>query len=500
MLATPPVSLQPTAPRQILRDYQERAIEGLRQHIRQGCRRLLLVLPTGAGKTSVAAAMIEGAVAKGKRVHFWAHRLELITQASQRLAGLGIEHGIIMADHPSRRQWASVHVASVQTLRNRQQVQAPDLIFLDEAHRARAKTYSEILKRYPNAVVVGLTATPIRTDGKGLGHLFERMVCGPSVAELTSMGYLVPARIFAPSKPDTTGIKLTGGDYNQGQLSMVMDKPTITGDAVAHWLKLGENRQTVAFCVDVNHSKHVRDQFLAAHIPSAHLDGETPTREREGLLADLASGRIRVLCSVGVLTEGWDSPIVSCCLMLRPTKSLGLHLQMCGRVLRPYPGKEDCIVLDHAGNTLRHGMIDDERDWELGKDRKQQQGPAIDLNVNVPKVCPKCFRVYGRTVTLCEPCNYRFFVAKRDGPRQVDGELRQVAAGERYRRIPDDKRRDLYLRWAREGAERGWKPTAALMKYQSMFHCDPEDAWIRESLGLTEADRLMKPGELRIAR
>lgn len=497
MIATPPVSLQASAPRQVLRDYQQAAIEALRQHIREGCRRLLLVLPTGAGKTSVAAAMIEGAVAKGKVVHFWAHRLELITQASQRLAGLGIEHGIIMADHPARRQWARVHVASVQTLRNRQHVAPPDLIFLDEAHRARAKTYTEILKRYPAAVVVGLTATPIRTDGKGLGNLFERMVCGPSVAELTSMGYLVSTRVFAPSKPDTASVKVTAGDYNQQQLAGVMDKPTITGDIVAHWLKLGEGRITIVFCVDVEHSKHVRDQFLAAHIPAAHLDGETPTREREGLLADLAAGRIRVLTSVGVLCEGWDCPPASCAILARPTKSLSLYLQMAGRILRPYPGKPDALILDHAGCSLAHGLVDDERDWELGKDRKRQDGPLIDLNVNVPKVCPKCFRVYSRAVLLCEPCNYRFFVAKREGPRLVAGELQQVATGERYRRIPEDRRRDLYLRWAREGAERGWKPTAALMKYRSMFRSDPEPAWMLEAS--LEAAKV-GTGELRIAR
>lgn len=496
------VSPQPTTSVYQPRDYQLAMVEEARARIRSGYKRILLQLPTGGGKTVVAAQIIHGALAKGKRVLFLAHRRELVEQPSEKLDALGVSHGIVMANHWRHRPLAPCQVASIQTLANRDLAFPPDLIFIDEAHRARANTYQTILLRYPAAIVIGLTATPVRSDGKGLGNLFETMVQGPSVADLTARGYLVPTRVFAPNKPDLRDVGKVGGDYNQRQLGRTMDKPTLTGDILSHWQRLGENRQTVGFAVSVEHSIHLRDKFREAGIAAEHLDGETPTDERAAILRRLANGETRVLWSVGVLTEGWDCPSVSCGILARPTMSEGLYLQMAGRFLRPAPGKVDALLLDHAGCTLEHGFVDDPRNWELTKDRMRASGPRIDTSLNA-KACPICYSVVRKSVRKClavidgKVCGYEFHFEDRT-PKTIAGEL-QLTGEERrmrYMTIPDAGRKTCYLRWAAEGRERGYKANYASAKYFAVFRESPKTEWMLEASLEAQA----KPGELRIAR
>lgn len=463
---------------QHLRPYQEQAIEALRDHIRRGCRRPLLVAPTGSGKTTIAAAMIRSAQERGKRMVFLAHRKELIDQCSARLEGLGVRHGIIQGNHPHRRPWLSVHVASVATLINRTDVAPPDLVFVDECHRARAKSYMSILGRWPGAVAVGLTATPVRTDGRGLGDLFDVMVQCPDIQELTGMGHLVPTRVFAPANVDLGKVRVGAEDYNQAQLAGVMDKATLTGDIVAHWLRLAKDRLTVAFGVNCDHSRHIRDQFRAANVKAEQLDGKTPGRLRDQLLADLAGGAIRVLCSVGVLTEGWDCPPVSCAILARPTVSMGLYLQMVGRILRPYPGKRDGLILDHAGCVATHGLPDDPRVWTLERDAPLLPSSRRKAGV---KVCPECYAVYGGSAVQCKPCGWVFSTNEpRQGPEQLDGELAEVDERrklERYLTIPDAQREAIYRHWLQQEAE-GRQPGYAAQRYRGMFHERPRQEWM----------------------
>lgn len=473
------------------RDYQIELIESARASARAGVRRILLTLPTGGGKTVIAAEIINGAVARGSRVLFLAHRQELIQQASEKLDALGIDHGIIQANHWRRRPALPVQVASVPTLVNRTLATSPHIIFIDEAHRARAASYQAIVDRYPHAFVIGLTATPIRSDGKGLGNLFQRMVQGPSVADLTARGYLVPARVFAPSTPDLRGVRITGGDYNAGGIQRAMDRPTITGDIVAHWQRLAKNRITVLFAAGIDHSMHLRDAFRAAGVAAEHLDGKTDKDTRRKLLADLAVGRIRVMCSVGVLTEGWDSPPVSCAIIARPTASAGLYLQMAGRILRPYPGKTDALLLDHAGCTIQHGLVDDDREWSLELDRPVVSKPRIDLSL--PRVCPECYRVARLGVRVCE-CGYEFSMSDRGNPDVVDGELVEVTSQTRWAGVPEGGRRAMYLRWVSEGAERGYAAGYAGAKYRGVFKESPKTEWMLEA-SLAHPEYFRKPNE-----
>lgn len=321
-----------------LRPYQVDAVAAMRREVIAGRRRIILQAPTGSGKTICAAELIRGAVAKEKRVVFLAPRRELINQCSEKLATLGVRHGIIMAGVVPES--SAVQVCCVPTLHaramQRQKIELPaaDLVICDETHLYLAPTYQAIVERYADAVVVGLTATPARGDGKALGLMFETIVPTCSVASLVEQGYLVPQRYYSPSKPDLAGVKIRAGDYAEDQLERAMDKPKLIGDIVANWQRLASDRQTVVFASGVQHSIHLRDEFRRVGVRAEHLDGKTPMEERKGIIARVKSGDVQVVCNCMVLTFGWDSPSVSCAVLARPTKSVVMYLQMAGRVLR----------------------------------------------------------------------------------------------------------------------------------------------------------------------
>ena len=283
---------------------------------------------------------------------------------------------------------------------------AADLVIVDEAHHARAKTYRKLLKAYPDAVILGLSATPCRGDGRGLGDVFDALVDCPSVADLTASGFLVPTRVFAPSRPDLTGVRIDRGDYVEAQLAERMNTIKLVGDIVTHWIRLADRRRTVVFATGVSHSKHLRDEFCRAGILAEHIDGTTPIEERDAILAKLAAGLIDVLCNAMVLTEGWDSPEVSCLVLARPTKSMGLYRQMVGRVLRLAPGKTDALILDHAGAIFEHGFIEEPVNWTLAPDKRAEnptQASRARHEIALADNCPECFavRIGGQPCGVC---------------------------------------------------------------------------------------------------
>jgi DNA repair protein RadD len=330
-----------------LRDYQIKAIEQLDK-----AQRALFVLPTGGGKTVIAAGLIDQAVARNERVLVLTHRREILTQTSRALAT--VDHGVIQAGL-ALDLGPPVQVASVQTLharamrRNKIPLPSADLVIIDEAHHVRARTWSGILAQYPRARIIGLTATPCRGDGRGLGNTFDELIEGPQVAELIAQGYLVKTRYFAPSTPSLKGVETRKGDYVVSQLSRRMNTDELVGDVVTQWIKHAEDRKTIAFAVDVEHSIHIRDEFCKAGIVAEHIDGSTPKIERDAILDRLRSGETCVVSNCMVLTEGFDCPDVGCIVLARPTRQLGLYRQMAGRGLRPAMGKNDLIMLDHSG-------------------------------------------------------------------------------------------------------------------------------------------------------
>lgn len=405
-----------------LRTYQSTLVERTRANFIVGKRRQLLVLPTGGGKTVCFSYMAGAAKGKGLRVWILAHRVELLEQISRTLREFNVAHGMIAPGFlGDRRQ--QVQVASVFTLARRlDRYEAPDLIIVDEAHHAiSTSTWGKVIKAYPDARLLGVTATPIRLSGEGLGDLFECMVQGPTVRELIEQGSLAPYRLFAPAGVDLSGVHSKMGDFVRGELATAMNKPSITGDAVAHYRKLADGKRAVAFCVSVEHAETVAAQFREAGIPAASIDGGMDKVLRQSVLKSFTAGDLRVLTSCDLISEGFDVPAIEVAILLRPTQSLGLYLQQVGRALRTFAGKSEAIILDHAGNVSRHGLPDDERIWSLdGSIRKKRAKPS-----EVPaKTCPKCFATVASAATHCL-CGHEFEVQARE-VEQVEGALQEV--------------------------------------------------------------------------
>ena len=328
--------------------------------------------------------------ARGRRVLILAHRKELIRQASRKLSDAGIAHGIIAPGFTPTDDL--VQVASVQTLQRRlkdPRYSPPDLIVIDEAHHAVAGQWATVVAAYPRACILGVTATPERLDGRGLGVAhggpFDALVMGPTVRFLIDNGFLTPTRVFAPADgPDLTGIRTRGGDYEVGSLAAAMSGAQLVGDAVEHYAKHAPGQPAILFSPSVAHAETMAAAFRVKGWRATAASGTSSAADRDAAINGLASGAVQILCSCDLISEGLDVPAVGCVILMRPTKSLGLYLQQVGRGLRPAPGKSHLVVLDHAGCSLQHGMVEDDRQWSLeGRDRKAKPAGT--------KQCKACF-------------------------------------------------------------------------------------------------------------
>jgi superfamily II DNA or RNA helicase len=421
-------------------DWQWDIIEQVRGAIASGYRKILVVVPTGGGKTVIAAQIVKLAAEKGRRSMFLAHRRELIYQSADKLVNFGVDHGILMAgEYPYGA--ADCQVASVDTLRARcittDKLPLPnsDVVIIDEAHRSLAPTYVTLINHYGEEVVIGITATPIRGDGKGLGHVYDYMVCGPSIAWMIANGYLCEPVTFAPNITDLTGVKVRGGDYDPKELQRAMDRRSLVGGIVEHWHRLASDRPTIVFASGVKHSIHLRDEFRKAGAVAAHVDGDTSLEDRKQIIADLSVGKVQVVCNYAVFTEGFDEPSLSCNILARPTKNLGLYLQMAGRTLRVADNKENCFILDHSGNVYEHGFVQDEHDWILEEGKAlhtSKEDRQKEFDEKKPITCVKCATVYTGQLP-CPHCGhipekYGKFVESRSGDlMEIRAEKRKTA-------------------------------------------------------------------------
>lgn len=424
---------------------------------------MLLVAPTGSGKTVMFSYITSEAAKRGGVVWILAHRVELVDQISRTLAEFGVAHSFVAAgyDYDPR---AAVYVCSVFTVAKRLgKVRAPSLIVVDEAHHAiGATTWGKVLTGYPGSRVLGVTATPIRLSGEGLGECFARMVVGPTVADLIRLGALCDYTAFAPPLIRTDGLRTRAGEFVAKELRAAADNSRVTGDAVLHYQRLAMGRRAVAFCVSVAHAEHVAQEFNAAGIRAQSVDGSLDRDLRRAIIRSYVAGEIEVLTSCDLVSEGFDVPAVEVAISLRPTQSEGLWLQQCGRVLRPSPGKPGALIVDHAGNIERHGLPDDERVWSLaGRDAKEKDAAAIGV-----RVCPKCFRAVRAGVTVC-PCGAAFPVQPRE-VEVAEGDLEEVdkEALRRARRREERSCRTLEDYQALAAA-RGYKPGWAKHRYEA---------------------------------
>jgi superfamily II DNA or RNA helicase len=353
----------------VLRDYQVDGVAAIRAAFARQ-RRVLYVLPTGGGKTIVFSFITTHAAAKGNPTIVLAHRGEIADQISRALAAMGVAHGRIQPGHEMSD--GLVQVAMVQTLARRlDRVPEPGLVVIDECHHAVAGTWRKIAAAWPKARILGVSATPERLDGVGLPDAFDTMVVGPDVRDLIDAGHLAPYKyLAAPLSIDLSGVRTLGGDYNTGDLAAVLDRDTVIGDTVQHYLKHLAPRTAIAFCVTVAHAEHVALRFRDSGIPAASIDGSMSGQVRRDLVGRLRTGNIRVLTSCEIISEGFDVPAVGGCILLRPTQSFALHRQQIGRALRPKEDGSPAVVVDHVGNVFRHGLPDAPHVWSLDSQRR----------------------------------------------------------------------------------------------------------------------------------
>lgn len=413
-----------------LRPYQQQLIDDVGYEYSEGRRRVCAVAPCGAGKTIMTVWMARGTALSGRRAIFMVHRQELIEQTSATFTAMGIRHGLIAAG-AAKEYDLPVQIASVQTLIHRlSQVQAPDLLICDECHHIVANTYRKIVDQFSSSYVLGVTATPERIGGQGLGEIFESLVLGPSAADLIAAGNLTPYDYYAPpTKFDPAAAHVRFGEYVKNDLLSQMDDADVIGDIVANYQKLAAGKRAICYCINRAHSKHVAESFRAAGIPAEHIDGETHKAVRARTIEDFRTGRLQILCNAELLGEGFDVPAMEAVILARPTASLTLYIQQSMRPLRPDPNNPEkrAVIIDHVGNVFRHGMPDEEREWSLETKKRKPRAMAI-------KICPACYTAVPSTARTC-PCGHVFAAAPEERKiTETDGTLKKIEAIQRKER------------------------------------------------------------------
>ncbi|KPH79339.1 DEAD/DEAH box helicase [Bosea vaviloviae] len=418
-----------------LRPHQVRALDLLRHSLGSGNRRPMLAMPTGAGKTLLAAAIVEGALSKRKTVTFCVPALSLVDQTVEAFWAEGIRDvGVIQGKHERTSAFRPVQIASVQTLMRRD-IPDSDVVVIDEAHRW-FDFYGDWMAKpeWARVPFIGLSATPWT---KGLGKFFDDLIVPTTMAELMEAGFLTKFRVFAPSHPDLTGVRTVAGDYHDGDLSEAMDKPKLTADVVETWRRLGEDRQTFVFGVDRAHAKHLQERFLEAGIAAAYVDAFTEMEERNDIRKQFHDGRCKVVCNVGTMTTGvdWD---VRCIVLARPTKSEMLYLQIIGRGLRAADGKDDLLIIDHSDTTLNLGFVTDVHHAKLDDGSPRPKRDRVRKTPE-PKECGKCSFLKPAKVHQCPSCGFApvqvSSIACDDGQIDVLSHAKVKAAAEQKRRF-----------------------------------------------------------------
>lgn len=406
----------------ILRPYQEKIIQDTRDLMKKGVRRILIVAPCGSGKTALTTAMLGTAASKGLHSWFVVHRRELLNQSVQAFNDNGKEVGIISSGvYPDKRPL--IQVASIHSLKNRfKKYPKPNLIYWDESQFNGAATWEKLMSENPNAFHIGLTATPCRLDGKGLGKYFDEMVIGPTTRDLIDQGHLCDYNIYMPASINTDGLKIKMGDFDKAGVNDLMSKPSIVGDVIKEYKRIAPGKRALLFAHSIEKSQEVVRAFNSVGIRAIHLDGETPQFEREKNMKLFEKGEIKIVSNVNLFSEGLNIPNIEVVIMLRPTMSLGLFIQQVGRAMRKSEGKDKAIIIDHVGNTRTHGLPCQDRDWSLNGSMKNKKGEESKVRV---RTCDVCYAVQPPATEVCKFCGNIFEKQFRE-VEEVDGELEEV--------------------------------------------------------------------------
>lgn len=472
-----------------LHEHQERLYQAARAAV-QRCelpKRVIVQADTGAGKSVVASKMLCQCHQLGRRGLFIARGRKLVDQFSQHLASANLPHGVLMAgrgilDLP-------IQVASKDTLMARywkgdaegwQGLPRFDLVVIDECHESTSGGWLRLVNAFSGSVVVGLTATPVDSEGKGLGKIYGEMVCGQPTSWLINNNYLVPTKVFAPYVPNLKGVGKSGVDWNANDLSAKLNRPSLIGDVVKHWKRLAEGRPTVAFGCTIEHATAMRDAFNEAGIRFRKVDQSTSDAEREEIFGQVADGKIQGFANVLVATQGVDIPELSCAILARPTEVFRLYRQIIGRIRRRHPTKTDAVLLDHAGACYRHGMPDEDVQWTLDDNGKGHK-PAPSANPKEreeaePLTCKKCHALY-RPAKMCPNCGELSSKPKTRKVRQAGGML--VEAGEGTLDTTYEQRSRFWHKCLAVMAHRGAPVKAAVAMWKSKY----QDGWPEPSFG-----------------
>jgi DNA repair protein RadD len=454
-----------------LRPYQSRLIEEIDRTIAGGCLHFMVKLPTGGGKTKVAADKTIRMREDGKRVLFIVPALELVDQTVERFYAEGIrEIGVIQADHEMTDWSRPVQIASVQTLLRRK-LPPVDLVFIDEAHRLYDVYEEWLAGPWKHIPVIALSATPWT---RGLGKFYKKLIIGSTTQELIEEGYLSKFRVFAPASPDLTGVRTVAGDYHDSDLSDVMNKAGLVADVVDTWLIRGKGRPTICFAVDRVHAAHLQRKFSEAGVTAEYVNAFTRKVDRKAIADRFKSGETDVVCNVGVLTTGVDWVNISCIILARPTKSEMLFTQMVGRGLRTDDGKDDCLILDHSDNHLRLGFVTD-IDHEHLDDGRIRQKAEPKAKEALPKKCAKCSFLKPPKTSICPACGFKP-EPKCDVVNQ-DGELIEFTSRLSAKTPTQEDRIIFHAELRHIEWQRGYKAGWAAHKYKEKFGSFPPWAW-----------------------
>lgn len=417
-----------------------------------GNRRFLLGDFTVTHNTVIFTSIIQDLVNQGKRGLLLVHRRELIRQAEQKIFKTGINYGHIMSGVDAYYS-RPMQLASVQTLVRRNMPKKIDFIIVDECHHSVSSSYRSILNEYPEAKVIGFTATPCRSDGSGFEDIFETLITGPSVKFLIENGFLVAPKIYSvPLREDLSKLKTVAGDYRSSDIEAIMDRDVINGDIIESYKKHALNKKCVVFATTVKHSLHIVERYNEAGIPAVHIDGETPTEVRDSALRKFAKGDYLILSNVEIVTEGFDVPAIECVQLVRPTQSLSLYLQMVGRGLRSANGKERCIILDHANNVFTHLAPQHDREWKLTGIKKNKRTKSEEPVLQAGDIIVKAKDETGKLFNLNEI------------PREITSiELVEIEY------TLDNERRDYLLRELRIAKKRKLKPLFAFINLTKKY-------------------------------
>ena len=468
----------------VLRYYQKRLVGDLYGKIRAGFKRILIFAPTGAGKTLVGSQVLSDAQSKGRKSLFLVHRDILISQTREKLESFDVSCGFIKSGWEEDRN-ALVQLGSIQTMVKRQWWKnfEAEVVLLDECH---ITAFSSVVKQmmaqiYPNAIFIGLTATPYRLKKtEGMGDVFQTLVSAPMPHELIRTGYLSKPSYYGLHQPDLNQVGTIAGDYDEHQLAIACDKPELIEQLVNEWRKLAHGRRTIVFAVNVAHSQNICTAFQRVGIPAAHVDGQTPIKQRMEIYRQLAIKELYILCSCMTLTEGFDIPSVNAVILARPTQSIALYHQMVGRGLRlsPETQKRDCLVICQSGNVSRHGFIEEMKSVSLnpGEEPNGKEAPK--------KTCPPenggCGAYLYGFQMRCTECNYKF-------PELI--KLPLIQQLEQLLSDEDKQRLAFYRSKLQLSYQNNYAPGWAAMIFQEKYGHFPPDDWARGAIfGLQPTD------------